>query len=433
MSLDILAVAGQVRQMGQDIANSQSDYRDRVRWARLMMQQNSQRWNAMAGDIRQSRETRTARAALPLEALVARHAAPPCPTAYVAAAADGSQAEPDRHGHVAYYLINTGAALMRYGDDAAASFHTVPRLFYRREDLFVVEERQPSWPATQEPREAQVDGEILAMKRSVAEVEDLARLAQNVPADLPSVLMIDGTLTLVAKSSAEDAWVGKQLVLQYRAALETIQDLGIPIVGFISRSSATWVMDMLQVGVCRGQVEACSFCRGRSTATQTAATQTAGGETTEEQSAGEHNRCALLGLRDRSLFDASLDESGVPPPLRPGERSALFQTSAKLFHEYGPNEPAMFYLNSGREVAQVQVPMWVARKPDVLDKVHALVYEQCVNGGGYPTVLARAHEQAIVTGADRETLDQLVLSQLIKLGIPVSVSEKARSKQVRGI
>ena len=412
MSLDVLAVAGQVRQMGEDIASAQSDLHECVRWARRLMRDNSQRHGEIKAIITQSREARTARASLPMEPLATHRAAPQPPPSYTCAAADGSQAEPDRHGHVSYYLINTGAALLRYGDDPFARFYTAPRLYYRREDLSVIEERGEDWPPAQQPRSAPIDAEILAMKRSVAEVEDLARLAQDIPDDPPPLLMLDGTLTLFAKSTGEDAWVVEQLKRHYRAALDRIRALDLPVVGFISRSNATWVMDMLQVGVCQRHAESCAFCSTRVD--------------------GPEKGCGLSDLRDRFLYDAMLDEPEWPP-LQPGERSALFQLSASLYKDYEANEPAMFYLNSGREIAQVQVPMWVARRADLVDRVHALVFAQCVNGGGYPTVLTRAHEQAIVTAADRETLDNLVLAQLVKLGVRVPVSEKARSKQVRGI
>ena len=412
MSLDVLAVAGQVRQMGEDIASAQSDLLDCVRWARKLMRDHSQGYREIKTNIVQSHQPRTARAALPLEPLATRRAAPPPPPAYTCAAVDGSQAEPDRHGHVSYYLINTGGVLLRYGADAFARLRTVPRLYYRREDLSVIEQRGDDWPPEQQPREAPIDAEILAMKRSLAEAEDLARLAQDIPDDPPALLMLDGTLTLFAKSTGEDAWVVEQLKKQYCAALERIRELGLPVAGFISRSNATWVMDMLQVGVCERHAESCAFCSGRLD--------------------GPQKGCALAELRDRFLFDATLDEPDAPR-LRPGERSALCQQSSSLYKDYMSNEPAMFYLNTGREIAQVQLPMWAARQADLVDRVHALVYAQCVNGGGYPTVLTRAHEQAIVTAADRETLDNLVLAQLVNLGVRVPVSEKARSKQVRGI
>jgi hypothetical protein len=414
LSLDIVAVASQVRQMGQDIASAQSDFTDRVRWARLLLQQHSERNRDVAATVRESKELRTARASLPLdEPLAFRRQAARCPNSYVAAAADGSQAEPDRHGHVNYFLINTGTALIRYGNEPAAGFATAPRLYYKHEDLHIIEQRQTDWKPDQQPREALIDGDILAMKRSVAEIEDLVRLAQNLPADLPSVLIVDGTLTLFAKSTGADAWVSELLVKQYQAALEAIHGMNLPVVGFISRSNASWVMEMLQVGVCGRERESCGFCRTRQ----------------PDKKAG----CALVGLRDRFLYDGTLDEPGVPAPLHPGERSAIFQLSASLYKEYGWNEPAMFYMNSGREIAQVQVPMWVARDKALLDQVHTVIYEQCRNGGGYPTVLTRSHEQAVVTAADRDTLDQMVLSQLTNRGIHVPVSEKARSKQVRGI
>lgn len=411
MSLDIVAVAGQVRQMGEDIAAAQSDFRDCVRWARRLMRDHSNDYAQITKAIRASKELRTARAALPLEPLAARYPAPPCPPSYIAGAADGSQAEPDRHGHVAYYLINIGTSLLQYGQDSSASFKSVPRLYYKREDLTIVETLPEDGPPGKQPREAQIDGEILAMKRSVAEIEDLARLAANIPNDVPALLMVDGTLTLFAKSNGDTAWVGDLLTGQYREALEKIRNMGLPVVGFISRSNASWVMDMLQVGVCQRKVDACPFCRSR------------------DAKAG----CALVHLRDRFLFDATLNEPGLPPPLQRGERSSLFQQSSSLYKEYDANEPAMFYLNTGREIAQIQVPKWVAEKPDLLDQVHALVYAQCQNGGGYPTVLTRSHEQAVVTAADRDMLDELVLARLVKLKIKVPVSEKARSKQVRGI
>lgn len=420
MSLDIVAVAGQVRQMGQDIAAAQSDFLERVRWARLLLQENSLRYAEVAGVIRDSREARTARAALPVnEPLAYRQVAPPCPLSYVAAAADGSQAEPDRHGHVAYFLINTGSALIRYGEQPAASFRSIPRLYYKHEDLHVVEQKAEDWPANKRPRETQVDGEILAMKRSVMEIQDLARLAENIPPELPAILIVDGTLTLFAKSTGEDAWVSEVFIQQYQAALNAIKETRIPVVGFISRSNATWVMDMLQVGVCGRDTRRCAFCRQRPA---------------EE----ERDGCALAGLRDRFLYDGTLNGArlsleNVPPALLPGERSALFQLSSSLYQDYGDNEPRMFYMNSGREIAQVQVPRWVASDKALLDQVHALVYAQCLNGAGYPTVLTRSHEQAVVTAADREMLDEMVLSRLVKLGMRVPVSEKARSKLVRDI
>ena len=339
MSLDVMAVAGQVRQMGRELANTQTDFIDRVRWARRMLDGHSQDVAQVASNIHRSTAQRALRAAVPKEPLADRHAAPPCPPSYVAAAADGSQAEPDRHGHVSYCLINTGTVLIGYGADPFASLQTHPHFYYRHEDLFVIEERQDTWPADREPREAQIDGDILAMKRSVAEIHDLASLAENIRTDMPSVLMIDGTLPLFARTTGDNAWVGEQLVAEYRKGLEKIARLELPVVGFVSRSNATWVMDMLQVGVCDRKAAGCSYCRKRAEPAPV---------------------CALVGLRDRFLYDSTIDEPGTLAPLKPGERSALFQMSATLYQDYHNSEPFMFYLNTGREIAQVQVPKWVA-------------------------------------------------------------------------
>jgi len=413
VSLDVGAVASQVRQMGQDIALADSDFRDRVRWARHLLQDNSQHYREIADNVKRSKEPRLGRAALPQEPLAARHAAPSCPTAYLVAAADGSQAEPDRQGYVSYYLINTGTAIIRYGAEAKASFSSTPRLFYRPQDMYVTQERDPSLPPDLEPEAVPVDADILAMKRSLAEIEELSHLAQTLPRDLPLLLLIDGTLTLFAKSTDRDRWVAEHFVKGYQRALEEIRHAHVPVAGFISRSSATWVMDMLQVGLCQRRVDVCAYCRQRASR--------------------EREGCALADLRDRVLYDDTLNEEGVLPPLAPGERSALFQTSASLYREYGTNQPVLFYMNSGREIAKVQVPMWVADDRQLLDQVHAIVWQQCRNGDGYPTVLVRAHEQAVITAADRETLDNLVLAQMVRQHIRVRESAKRRSKQVRAV
>ena len=67
-----------------------------------------------------------------------------------------------------------------------------------------------------------------------------------------------------------------------------------------------------------------------------------------------------------------------------------------------------FYVNVEEEIARVEVPGWVAADRALLDLTHTLVMDNARRGGGYPVVLQEAHEQAVVTGADREAFQNMV-------------------------
>ena len=77
------------------------------------------------------------------------------------------------------------------------------------------------------------------------------------------------------------------------------------------------------------------------------------------------------------------------------------------------------------------MPQWVAQEGGELELTHALILDQCRRGMGYPIAIAEAHEQAVVTGPDREEFKQLLEDALARKRLPVYTSEKARSKRMR--
>ena len=85
------------------------------------------------------------------------------------------------------------------------------------------------------------------------------------------------------------------------------------------------------------------------------------------------------------------------------------------------------------EIARVEIPQWVAQDENLLNLTHSLVLDQCRRGQGYPVALAEAHEQAVVTGADRESFWQLVESLLIGEHLPTPTSAKSFSKRTRWV
>ena len=129
------------------------------------------------------------------------------------------------------------------------------------------------------------------------------------------------------------------------------------------------------------------------------------------------------GLTDRALFGY----------LEPGERSALFVRGTASNREFQARGHAVFffYLNTGTDLARVEVPEWVARQPAKLDLVHAAVYNQCIFNNGYPYVLTRADELAVILGDEREALENLIVQAMIRHGLPwPELSRKAQQKQV---
>jgi hypothetical protein len=99
---------------------------------------------------------------------------------------------------------------------------------------------------------------------------------------------------------------------------------------------------------------------------------------------------------------------------------------------YGPHRIQFFYLRVGRELARVEFPAWVADDGH-LDLVHTLVYDQCKRGQGYPNVLARAHEQAVIHSDERRQLDMLIERLLLQADVPALRSTKAAAKLRPGV
>jgi hypothetical protein len=96
-----------------------------------------------------------------------------------------------------------------------------------------------------------------------------------------------------------------------------------------------------------------------------------------------------------------------------------------------PHTIRFFYLKVGREVARVEFPAWVADEALIL--LHAVVYDQCVRGMGYPVAVQRAHEQAVIHEGDRRQLESLIERLFTRAGIPAVRSAKSVSKLHPGL
>jgi len=184
----------------------------------------------------------------------------------------------------------------------------------------------------------------------------------------------------------------------------------VPFVGHVSRPSANSVVNTLRLALCKQ--EDCRRCRS-------------------QVARGRRDCEGFAGLTDREVF-AELLRS-------PGQRSALFvnllsfsgkEQAGALGSYYRGKETRFFYLNTGEEIARVELPLWVAESEALVDLAHSLVYDQVRRGDGYPVALSEAHEQAVVTAADREQFWYLVETMAAERGVRFAGSAKAFSKRL---
>jgi GNAT superfamily N-acetyltransferase len=334
------------------------------------------------------------RAAIPTEPLDTRQPAGTAPRDYCIVSADGSHIEPDRHGPAVCYLLNVGAAVIRYGCSPAARLSSSPLLGYRHEDLHI------SSGGTEIP----VQDRVLALKRHIEEMRCLSRLAVEASGEVPVVAVADGTLLVSAWGQGDDSQVLDVLVSQFLQCLDDLRKNGVPVASYISRPRGSDVVNLLRLAACPyGNVECSSRCRGI---------------------AASATPCAhLSAIADRQVLEGL--------PLGPGERSAVFVSSwATSQQRYGAHKVRFFYLHVGSEIARVEVPEWVAEDPEALARTQSVVVDQAARGQGYPRALIEAHEKAVLSGGDRRAYSAMVEQALTAAGVRVGSSLKGVSKSV---
>jgi hypothetical protein len=178
-----------------------------------------------------------------------------------------------------------------------------------------------------------------------------------------------------------------------------LRQLRVPVAAYASRSRGIDLVHLFRA-VCGSTPRTCEVC------------------------AGAH-ACALRGLSDAHLIGRWLER---------WERSALFRVRSNVHDPfYGGHRVYFFLLNTGDEIARVEIPEWVARDQQLLSLLHAVLVDQCAKGFGYPAVLARADDRAVISLGDRDVLDTLVQQELARQGVIARPSAKLSRKQVRTV
>src|SRR5579859_423705 len=390
MPLDMLELSTQVRQMGELLAHRRADEQRRLLLLDGMLAEYRDRWQELA----ELAETVHERVAVPTGPLDERIPAPARPPAYTAMATDGAEIDPDRHGGSGeFYLINVGRVRIPYGQpERDVELSSVSTLGYTEDDLYIVD---PCDPRRQVPmRDRHLDA-----LRTVEELRALADLAESEHGHSPAVALVDGTLLFSVLEERPRDFLRNRFYTEFVAQLERLRRLRVPVAAYASRSRGIDLVHLLRA-VCGSTPLVCSVCNGA-------------------------HACALRGFSDAQLLGRWLER---------WDRSGLFRVRSNVHDPYYAHHRVYFFLlATGDEIARVEVPEWVARDQSLLGVLHAVLVDQCNKGFGYPAVLARADDRAVISLGDRSVLDTLVQQELAKHGVVARPSAKLSRKQVRTV
>ena len=324
------------------------------------------------------------------ESLEKTYPLPPRPLAITVVASDGSQIAPSHHEVIPAFLLNVSTVVLHYGTGERAELTSTPTLFYRDEDLYMDYGGQ----------RVQVTGDLLGMRRTLMEFQALLRQAMGAQGSgHRTCALADGSLILWQLEGKPQDY--RQMCLErYVGCLEQARQQQIPVAGYISRPRSRDVLNTLRVGLCPETAPHCDRCPYTDL---------------------PRLPCAEIeGLNDRRLFEHLL---------RPGERTAVFDSHSRILTDYGVHRIVFFYLHVGTEIVRIEVPQWVAASPTLLDLMHAVAYDQAQKGLGYPVALAEAHQHAVVRGAERDLFYEMVTTVLLRRGVRAAISPKNLHKR----
>ena len=341
------------------------------------------------------------------EGLLASIPPPEPPTDWSALSVDGSHIDVDRHLPLRCYLINLGGCALTYGSNPDCRLFSEPTLAVGDADLYL---RPPDGSLDETP----ISGPLLGALRTVREVERLADAVDALPPDLPALALLDGTLAFWdLQRGSYPRYVSETLIGErLRAALARLREAShrgrpVAVAAYTSRPQTTEVSGAVRVCLCGSDA---TECTRRCSARRSDLAQCDG----------------AAGFDDRELFDALLEPGFRSPLYQSGRVESRFAMGLTVGTEWSH----FFYVNSGTEIARVEVPDWVADDRELLAQGHAMLVKQCELGLGYPVVISEAHEQAVVSSHDRAEFRRLAIMLMEQQGLPTPESAKTVSKRL---
>lgn len=332
--------------------------------------------------------------AVPLEPFGHQLPVSKSPSKVTVVAVDGSQIMPSHHEVHNCYLLNVGLAVISYGSECTPTLESIPRLYHRPDDLYPLVDR----------RRVHIDELFVSLERYIFELETLSQNAVTAKErGMPVVAFYDGSLIPWSVDKMSPGYQ-ETFLDRMQSCLEILKRSDIPLVGYISHSRSSELINLLRTFICPYEVSNCrELC----------------GSLNEE----EFPCSKIWPLTDRQLLFDRVD---------PGHRSSICLTSQMVSRALDPSHQICFsYINLGSEIARVELPRWLFQEKGLLELALGTLKTQVEKGRGYPVSLAEAHHLAVIKGKDREQFFQLITRHLVGLGVNrIGVSPKESRKRV---
>lgn len=308
------------------------------------------------------------------------HPVTPSIAQYCALSVDGSQVYPDRHQGTSCFLINLGTVVINYGEHPIVQLDSVPMVFTGHYDEDVPDLSRDTVNCLRQHHEFVAGCQLLS---------DYQVLAQNGP----MLLLFDGSL-IFWHLAAKEADVKEHYISQHLTVFSELYHMQSLMAGYISLPRSKELVSLIRLKL---------------------------------SDFNPSYELAMAGV------DRVVDAAVMAGFLKPFERSIVFQSNAPICNVYPDDmRPYFFYMNVGDEIARIEICAWIAQRKELVDLIATMICDQALKGSGYPVVIAEAHEQAVVKGADREYFYQALQHIGLNYGKNMVNSQKSVKKRTVG-
>jgi hypothetical protein len=395
--LELNKLTEQVAEMALALAGQRTRLQSLTEQARQTLQEHAQVTDELRAKLQRATEVDSSwRGADPLgDRLDACHSLSSAPEPATLLSSDGSQIYPDTHSIALYFLLNVGAIVLRQGSGEAPTTITRSQVYFDERDLYDDTERL-------------IETDQVNARRDLWELSLLADLAveerRSLGGDLDRLLVAlgDGPLLLWMPQRLTDTQQA-QRVEEFSRELDALRRVQAAPLGYVDRPRSANVLRLLQLA-----------------------------DVPLEQITTQRLRInAFRGLSDRLLFSNLLG---------PGQRTGWFAATSEINDTYGRQGHRIHfcYLNvavdEGRDAARivrVEAPEWIVGDEDRVDAALAAVWADS-QLTGYPYVLARAHELAVVSRHERGAFEQMLRVEMMRQQLLVEESAKQQQKGFLG-
>lgn len=373
MPVNFQQALSQIREMGKQAPQIEERKRELREEVSFLFQQYACELDSLQQLVERGRVTNPhLRCAMPGEEYLNQtFAPPPLEPCFSLLAADGSQINPNRLTMVEFGAINVGTISMHPG------MGIPPRETVNSRLMFLDEVYTANGGL--------LGDDVVALMRDLAERQALVELARNEPG--PVITLTDGPLELYRGGKGMPEF--EEQFQQYLRVLEDLADLQVATAGYVDKPRSDLVVRLLELVVLAKSAKL-------------------------DQAGYEHP------------FRLVTDEILFRDLLKPGERSAVFGIQSGSAQNFtGRLGLHFFYLNVGRVghpyLSRVEIPRWVAENERLLNLLHAALLAQANQMGAqaYPYILHRAHEIAVISYSEHEQLENMIVAELRRQGMPV--------------